>query len=288
MTTSLPDLPSELTTRDLCLTDASAALRLSTIADWNQTVVDWGFLIKHGWSRGISCDGSIVATVVVLSYPPGIGWIGMVLVDPEWRNKGLATRLMHEAIAFCEDSGLVPGLDSTPDGQQVYKPLGFIDGGELVRMRRIEKRGDLAKSGGREPGLEPGEAGIAWDRESFGHDRSFLLKWMESTFPDLCVGRMGSDGSLDAAAWGRRGRTAVQIGPVLARSPDLARSFLADILGSEETTWVIDVPVRRSKFIGWLHGQGFEVERSFTRMMRGRFGIDFRNARYAVAGPDLG
>lgn len=288
MITSLPDLPSELTIRDLRPSEGAAGLRLSTVANWNQTAADWDFLLGHGWGRGISCDGVIVATIIVLSYPPGIGWIGMVLVDPEWRKRGLATRLMHEAVAHCEDSGLVPGLDSTPEGQQVYKRLGFIDGGELVRMRRIEKRGDLAKSGGRELGMGPGEAGIAWDRESFGYDRSILLNWMETTYPDLCVGRPGSDGSLEAAAWGRRGRTAVQVGPVLARSPDIARSFLEDIFGSEETTWIIDVPVRRSKFIGWLHGQGFEVQRPFTRMMRGRFGIDFRNVRYAVAGPDLG
>jgi GNAT superfamily N-acetyltransferase len=288
MTSSVPDLPSRLTIRDLRTTDGAAGLRLSTIANWNQIAVDWDFMLGHGWGRGISCDGSIVGTVVVLKYPPGIGWIGMVLVDPEWRGMGLATRLMHEAIAFCEDSGLIPALDATPDGQHVYKRLGFIDGGELVRMRRIEKRGDKAKSIGRELGMGPGEAGIAWDRESFGHDRSVLLNWLESAYPDLCVGRSGSDGSLEAAAWGRRGRTAVQVGPVLARSPDSARSFLADFFESEETTWVIDVPVRRSKFIGWLHGQGFEVERPFTRMMRGRFGIDFRNHQYAVAGPDLG
>jgi len=288
MTSARSDLPSTLTIRELTPSDVAAGLRLSTIAGWNQTEVDWGFLIKQGWGRGIVYEDLVVATAVVMSYPPGTGWIGMVLVDPDWKGRGLATRLIHEAATFCEDSGLVPGLDATPEGQQVYKRLGFLDNGELVRMRRGERRGDSAKSGGIERGGGPAGPGLSWDREGFGYDRSILLKWMESTYPDLCVGQLGAEGDLDAAAWGRRGRTAVQIGPMLARTPEAARALMTDFLASEETSWIIDVPVRRSRFIGWLHAQGFEVERAFTRMMRGRFGLEFRNEQYAIAGPELG
>lgn len=288
MRQSIAELPAELTVRALESTDAAAGLRLSSLADWNQTEGDWAFLIGNGWSRGVTFDELLVGTVIVLAYPNGMGWIGMVLVDPVWRGRGIATYLLNEAIAHCEERGLVPALDATPEGQQVYKRLGFVDGGELVRMRRLERRGDLARSGGFDRGQEAGGPARDWDRETFGYDRSLVLGWMESRWKDLCVSRKSAGGVLEAVAWGRRGRKAVQIGPFLARSPDAARSFLADYIQCEESTWILDVPVRRSKFIGWLHSQGFEIERSFTRMMLGRYGVDFRNEQFAVAGPELG
>ena len=122
----------------------------------------------------------------------------------------------------------------------------------------------------------------------FGHDRTHVLQWLEETFPVLCVGRLGPDGELDAVAWGRRGRTAVLIGPLLARSEESAQALVIDYLESQEAAWIIDVPVRHTRFVGWLHAQGFEVERGFTRMMRGRYGMDFRYDQFAVAGPELG
>ncbi|MEZ5275641.1 MAG: GNAT family N-acetyltransferase [Opitutaceae bacterium] len=288
MRQTIAELPAELTVRSLEPADATACLRLSSLAEWNQSESHWRFLLEKGWGRGVTFDDMIVGTVVVLAYPNGIGWVGMILVDPVWRGRGLATCLLQEAVEYCESVGLVPALDATPEGQPIYKRLGFLDGGELVRMRRPERRGDLAKSGGLDRGIELGEVAIRWDQELAGHDRSLTLKWMEENWRDLCVGRTAPDGRLEAAAWGRRGRTAVQVGPFLARTPEAARSFLSDYFGCEETTWILDVPVRRSKFIGWLHSQGFEIERSFTRMMRGRFGPDFRNELFAVAGPELG
>lgn len=288
MTSTIPEIPSELTLRFLSPGDADAGLRLSTLANWNQNRADWDFLLRNGWVKGVLNGDEIVASVAVSSYPPGIGWIGMVLVDPKWRGKGCAKRLMHEAVTYCEESGLVPGLDATPEGQQVYKRIAFIDVGELVRMRRVERRGDSVKSGSLEGETVTKDAGFKWDQEVFGHDRTHVLQWLEETYPDLCVGRLGSDGELDAVAWGRRGRTAVQIGPLLARSEESAQSLVIDFLESQETSWVIDVPVRHTRFVGWLHSQGFEVERGFTRMMRGRYGMDFRNDQFAVAGPELG
>ena len=288
MRQSIADLPAELTIRPLETTDAAAGLRLSTLAGWNQSESHWAFLIANSWSRGVTFDDLLVGTVIVLSYPSGMGWIGMVLVDPVWRGRGVATRLLSEAITYCESRGLVPALEATPEGHHVYKRLGFVDGGELVRMRRVERRGDHARSGDLERGQETGEAARDWDREAFGYDRGLVLGWLESGWRDLCVARSVTGGGLEAVAWGRRGRTAVQIGPFLARSPEAARSFLADYIQCEESTWILDVPVRRSKFIGWLHSQGFEIERSFTRMMLGRYGVDFRNEQFAVAGPELG
>ena len=50
----------------------------------------------------------------------------MVLVTKEWQKRGFATRLLQTCIERLEENGLVPVLDATPAGENVYRPLGFI------------------------------------------------------------------------------------------------------------------------------------------------------------------
>src|SRR5690606_18597512 len=77
----------------------------------------------------------VVASSMILPYPPRFGWIGMVLVHGPFRRRGLATRLLHRAIAELEQAGLAPMLDATPAGKAVYDALGFKPLFELQRWR---------------------------------------------------------------------------------------------------------------------------------------------------------
>ncbi len=65
-------------------------------------------MLSAGRAAGIrDADGRLVATSIVLAYPPAIGWIGMVLVTtPLAGDEGYATRLLDAAIAWCRDVGL--------------------------------------------------------------------------------------------------------------------------------------------------------------------------------------
>ncbi len=58
----------------------------------------------------------------------------MVLVDPEYRRRGIATRLLGAAIDYLKNAG-VPSikLDATPAGQPLYEILGFA--GEVMIER---------------------------------------------------------------------------------------------------------------------------------------------------------
>ena len=102
----------------------------------------------------------------------------MVLVTAAFRRQGLATRLMRGAIDDLVDAGLVPVLDATPAGREVYRKLGFADTWGFAR---------LARPGSAPPAaMDPPADGIsvgpitdadwsglcAYDTAAFGADRS--------------------------------------------------------------------------------------------------------------------
>ena len=105
----------EIAVRLLEEADIPAALRLKELARWNQTEKDWRCLLRLE-PNGCFCAtsaGRIIATTTTISYGRQLAWIGMVLVDPEYRRCGIATRLMHVALDYLRsisDSTLKPSF----------------------------------------------------------------------------------------------------------------------------------------------------------------------------------
>ncbi len=130
---------------------------LSDAAGWNQTADDWRLFIEQGQVLGCrSADGRLVATGAALPYANvdtpqrGLGWISMVLVSSEWRHRGLATALLHDAIDWLRQRNLTPLLDATPAGQAVYTQLGFQPGLAFERwqatLERVERSASAPSS----------------------------------------------------------------------------------------------------------------------------------------------
>ena len=49
----------------------------------------------------------------------------MVLVDPQQRRQGIATRLMNVALDYLKDKVATVKLDATAEGKPVYEKFGF-------------------------------------------------------------------------------------------------------------------------------------------------------------------
>ncbi len=264
--------------------DAAGGFALSEEAGWNQTTEDWSLMIRLGRAFGIvGSDRCLVATALALPYPPDFGWVSMVLVHAPYRRRGLATRLLERAIAELRGRDLVPFLDATPAGRDVYERMGFHPLEELTRWR--------GRGGGRSaralPSVLPGDLGAIGelDHAAFGADRTAVLA-------DL-LGRSGAvtrrDPETEGFLLSRLGRTATHVGPVVARDTRTALGLLEAGLAAIAGAVVIDVPDRESKVASLLAARGFEAERPFTRMALRRdaaFG-DPALVR-AVAGPELG
>lgn len=266
--------------------DIDAGVALSSLAGWNQCASDWALLLRSGTGFGVrarfggSAGERLVASAVALPYPPDFGWVSMVLVHPDWRRQGLATRLLGQAIAHLTERGLTPMLDATPAGAKVYRPLGFLDIEPISRWRGTGKGDDFDAPA---ETIDLARAGPA-DLTAFGADRGGILADFANR--PHAVARTKRDGVLLLS---RAGRTATQIGPLIARRQSDAVDVLDQAIAVIDGPILIDVPDRNSTVADLLGRRGFTVERPFIRMALGRRSA-FGSADHirATAGPEFG
>ena len=261
------------------------AVALSREAGWNQIDADWDYMIRHGHGLGyLDGDGRLVATMLTLTHGARFGWIGMVLVTRSWRRRGLATGLLRLGVDSLLASGRTPGLDATEAGRPLYLSLGFRDIYPLTRL--LAPAPTVAPSEPAPPSrrIAAGDIdGIAVaDREVFGADRRTLLQHLLGRAPALVASdRLGH-------AFGRDGRLATQIGPVVAETTATAIALTSSLLASVTGPAYIDVPDHQDAFLAWLSTRGFKPHRPFMRMLFARRDPFDDPARvFAIAGPEL-
>lgn len=284
----MPTEPPEiaLSMRPMRQGDIRAGMDLVRAAGWNQTEADWRYMLAHGEGYGIEDDqGRLIASTIVLPYPPDIGWIGMVLVATEFRRRGLATRLVNHAIAAIRDAGRVPMLDATPDGRAVYTAMGFRD---LEGIGRWRGTGALPREHLEAAILsmtdELADRGSRADADAFGSDRRHLLTDLRNRPEAIALAIPGGGGWL----WSRSGRTATQIGPIVAEHSSEAIALCAAALDRIDGAVIVDVPDREAELTAFLRGRGFSLERRLTRMALDSAPTTLGPATRAVIGPELG
>ena len=216
----------------------------------------------------------------------------MVLVSEPYRRRGLATDLMNRVIEELERDGIVPGLDATPAGREVYKNLGFEEVYRLERLwaERISNFTDVPETSVVISPMSMSEINeiASYDATIFGADRMKLLRQLYERAPKRAfVARMGQ--SLAGYVLGRDGREVTQIGPVIAEDGNIAIALIYRALNGMAGGAVIDATERQTAVIGWLKGSGFSFQRPYIRMLRGRSeSVDQMDYVFAIAGPELG
>lgn len=288
------------------LADADA---LVAEAHWNQLAADWRIFIAQGRVYAVqTAQGRIVATAATLPYGGRFAWISMVLVAGEYRRRGLATQLMRRAVDDLTAAGLVPILDATPDGREVYRRLGFADSWGFQRLVRREPQATLASTASDQRGnsmvcatfapsagvvIRPitdadWPALVAYDAAAFGAERGAVLAGLRGRLPaaELIATR---DGRVAGFALGRDGRLAAHIGPLTADNDDIARALAARALDRLDGPVFIDLADAKTRLRSYLDTRGFTVARPFTRMVyRTSTRFDDGARTYAVIGPEFG
>ncbi len=265
------------------LTEAhlGGCLALSRAANWNQNEADWRLMLGFGRGWGIEADGALAASTLVLPYGDEFAWIAMVLVLPGHRRKGYATQLLRVALDDLKKRGQTPFLDATPDGRTVYLQEGFRD---CWGFARLQAASPIA-TGGKARAIREDDwpRVLEMDRRAFGADRSVVLRDLARRLPEAAW--IADKGFL----FGRDGREARQLGPLVAEDEATARELLAAALARVRPPVFLDVLDRAQGLRAWLESQGFAFQRPFTRMVHGGGSAPGDASRVAlVAGPELG
>jgi GNAT superfamily N-acetyltransferase len=274
----------------LTLAELPDAEALVTEADWNQVAADWRMFVDFGTAYAVREQGRVVATAAWLPYQR-CAWIGMVLVTAAQRRRGLATRLLHRCIADVTAARLVPVLDATPAGARVYAPLGFMEAWGFARFaseRRVARLPRVSAAV-----VEPITDSVwpalcAYDATVFGMDRSRVLARLRGRLPPADLVAWRGD-RIVGMLLGRDGRTAAQLGPLIAEDDDVAKSLLARALSGIDGTVYVDIADAKGDVRAFLQAAGFSLQRPFTRMLLGRdCSFDDVARTYAVIGPEFG
>jgi GNAT superfamily N-acetyltransferase len=281
-----------LRTTHLSPAHAEDGFRLSAEAGWNQTAPDWRLMLETGEGIGqLTADGELAASAVILPYGGRLAWIGMVLTSETFRRRGLATANLRWAIRRCEELGLIAGLDATPAGREVYRPLGFEG---VFGLTRFKTEAPVATAGApdgvtlRPMLVDDLDRVTRVDADAFGAERRHLVAYLRAAAPESgWVAERG--GGLEGFVLGRPGRLARHVGSLCAADVEVAKALLARALGERREPVSIDVPDDRSAFAVWLQECGFVRVRPFTRMLKDARSIaGDRRRLFAIAGPELG
>jgi hypothetical protein len=225
-------------------------------------------------------------------YGSDLAWIGLVLVQPEFRRRGIGRALLLRCIEHLQASRvLCIKLDATPQGRPVYENLGFK---EEWTLRRWET--DLPSPAADAPGSHI----RAWqetdavrfdpqDAQAFGASRLDLVLALARE-SRRALAYESQPGAPIGFGLLRQGALASYLGPVSATSPQAGLALIEALTSQravERLFW--DIPDLNAPAVDWAERHGFTVQRTLTRMWLG----DNSNPgnpleQFALAGPELG
>ncbi len=282
---------AEVKIRFLTKDDVEAALTLQRPEGWNQTAHDWRRLLQlePAGCFTAEADGHVIATVTTTTYGEALAWIGMMLVAPEFRRRGIGARLLSAALSYLQEAGISRvKLDATPAGQPLYETLGFVREGVIERWETVADN-KLVNCDRTFP-TEIRKKMHAFDRFVFGADRSRLLDALTADSIVTPQAVMTANGRLQGYALARRGLAATYVGPIIAEDEYTALELLDRVLSQLRDEKV---------YIDFHPGSGTDTERLLTRgfvkqreLLRMRYSSGKATTTsplvFAIAGPEIG
>lgn len=251
----------QLHIRQMTVADLNSAMALKDLAGWNQTLDDIKRLIEYEPDGCFiaEIDGKPVGTVSTTSYGNDLAWIGMMLVHPDYRRRGIARSLMETSLDYLRQRGVACiKLDATPLGQPLYEQLGFQAEWEFQRWERPgETVASFTPDGSLSAKL------LELDREAFGADRSKWLTQVASTCRILAT-----DSTFVLL---RPGSVATYLGPVVTQHPGIenvaeVESLIVLMLESEQGRIFWDIPESNEAARKMAARLGFKPARQLLRM----------------------
>jgi len=279
--------------RKMSLSDMDSLMNLKDAEGWNQLEKDWALLISYRESVNLVAvlDNHIVGCITAINYDNTVAWIGMMLVDRDYRGRGISKLLLVETIDKLNKCRSIK-LDATPAGRPVYLKLGFIDEYTLYRMTNpTVSKISLDDESYKAEQLKPADIPevVAFDKQVFGADRTELIKHLYESYPEIAW-IIKKNNSVAGFCLGRRGQKYMQIGPVYASSSNGVKALIQSATNQlTGQAVVVDICADKSEIKGWLEACGFISQRPFERMyLKNNPFPGIIESQYLISGPELG
>ena len=261
----------DCTIRTMRSDEIEIAIEFAALEGWNPGLHDascfhaadpGGFLVAE-------CLGQPVGCIAAVSYAGCFGFIGLYIVAPAWRGRGIGPRLWTEGMARL--AGHVVGLDGVPAQQENYRRSGFELAWQNVRFAGAARRTGRTQPKQIVPlGAVDFALLCADDRRVFPAPRAeFLRCWI--AMPDATGLAWLEQGRV--AGWGliRRCREGHKIGPLVADAPSIANALFAALCARVPVgdTVYLDVPMPNADALKLAQAHGLRGVFETARMYAG-------------------
>jgi ribosomal protein S18 acetylase RimI-like enzyme len=256
-------------TRTMTREQVALAIDWAAAEGWNPGLDDhetFRAADPSGFRAGL-LDDEPVASISAVKYGSAFAFLGLYIVLPDFRGRGLGWRLWLDAMATV--AGRQLGLDGVLAQQDNYRKSGFD-----FAWRNVRYEGAGLAHASSERRVRPlqtvmWEEILAYDRAFFPADRStFLYAWLRQPHAEV-LGYV-DDGRLQGYGLIRRCRTGWKIGPLFADSEEIAESLYEALAGkapaSDPVSLDIPEPNREAVALTRRHGMRmvFETARMYT------------------------
>lgn len=227
--------------------------------------------------------GMITATKFTAS-----GWLGNLIVDPEFRSRGIGRKLMTTAFDYLRDTGTgTIRLDADPPGIPLYRSMGFV--GEYESSRFSWK----GRAGTQSDSVRPFTrkdlpAAAELDSRCFGDNRRHMLELMLDQVRDAFVTTSGD--RMSGFLYLIQSSSGLRVGPCCAESIDDARNLITTVLaGSNGATVGLGIPEPNRHGCELLVSLGFVATPPCLRMLWGdKRAVGDHESYFAIAGGAVG
>lgn len=255
--------------RTMMAEDLPAAHKLSQSVLWPHRLDDWKFIKELGEGLVAEGESGIVGTIMCWLHGPDHASLGMTIVAPAHRRKGIARELVARMLQKIGERTVL--VYTTAGGVSFFERIGFVHTGSVHQHQGSVFHAPLVPLGAGErirpisPRDEPALGELS--KRAFGMPRGTVIKHLMDV-ADL-VG-IDSYGGLIGFAGLRKFGLGYVIGPVVAPDATRAKALIAHWAGTHAGSFVrVDVP-GSSGLSPWLTEMGLvQVEETVHAMARG-------------------
>lgn len=247
-----------------------------------ELALDWA--AAEGWNPGLDdaesfhavdpegfflaeCAGEAVGCICAAAYDDTFGYVGLFIVRPPYRKRGVGQRLLNVALRHVQGRNV--GLDAAIPMQDVYRRYGFEFAYRNIRHQCVG--GGQAPAGLTELASVPFDDILRYDATVFPTTRAtFLSRWLAqpggAALAFMRRRELAGYGVLRAC------REGYKIGPLFADDPEVADALFQGLRARAAGMPVfLDTPEANPAAIELAKRRGltpiFDAARMFTRGM---------------------
>ncbi len=244
-------------------------------------ILDWA--AEEGWNPGLGDakalylvdpngffvstdpDDIPIAAISVVNHSDTFAFLGLYIVRPDFRGKGIGFGLWNHALQHAGDR--VVGLDGVEDQQANYAASGFKHAGGTTRYSGKVPSADAPNVRRAHPEDLPDL--ITLEAHASGTRKPcYLQSWFTNT-EDRVTFVLERDGGIEGLCTVRKCRDGAKIGPLVAETRPQALALIAQAAAPFEGVIILDLPETSAPLIELADHLGLTPSFRTARMYRG-------------------